>query len=208
MENTKQFTDWLKKKLNVKSDQEFKSALQKMGDKGIQDNYKQFQKENSMDNEETQEMKEGGKLSYLKCLQEYKKGGKMKSCGCGSKMKKPSKVQKAQFGAILGAAKSAFGAAKTLGSTLGSIGKIGNAIGQVSSMLQPKTNNVRMMGTQTVSTVNPAQVPGGVVTTAQTTPKLNTRSIPNVKMEDGGELEDPKLAKLKALKAKNKKVAK
>ena len=204
MENQKQFISWLYKKLNVKSEQELKSAIQKMGDKGVQEKYKEFQKEQeSLTDEDSGTSipmsKNGGKLDYIKCLEQFKKGGKMKSCGCGGKMKKGTKIPKAQFGAILGALKgaSSFGkVAKTVGDVAGTVSKVGNALQSVKSV----TN--RMMPSYNVSTVQPNEVPGNITpTTATTTPKLNQRSIPQVKMEEGGEIKkDTKLERLKNLK--------
>lgn len=182
------FLDSLSKKLGVNSDTELKSALDKMSDQEIEAEYTKFK-----DSELTNAFEKGGKFKYLKCLREFKKGGKMKKCNCGSKMDE-SKVQKALFGAILGAAKG-LGSA---GSLIGKAGKIANTISKVSSVAKPL---IGMLPSKQVGTVNPSDIPNAVTTTNPTTPGLFQRSIPAVQMEDGGEL-NPKLSKLKRLRKK------
>lgn len=87
MEDDKQqeFISWLADKLQAQDQTDLKKKLQGLGDEGIRKAYDQFTAEKS----DVQSHKDGGRLSYVKCLQAYARGGAIEAakCGCGGKMK-------------------------------------------------------------------------------------------------------------------------
>jgi hypothetical protein len=79
-----QFIQWLAQKLGVSSEQELQSALEQMGEEGIQQAMAQFQQE-SAGQQSAAAYLNGGKLDYIKNLQSFMKGGKIKDGGKDSK---------------------------------------------------------------------------------------------------------------------------
>ena len=219
-EESAKFIQYMAKKLKVNSQEELESALKSMGEEKLKEEYDNFKRE------EKPTFKTGGTLEYLKCLQSLKKGG-IVDCGCGKKMKKGSMVQKAFLGAILGGLKGVMAGAKTAGSlakgasTAMKIGKGIQTVGNVASAGQQILGAAQQfmappkpVGQQTIATtevgINPQISPSLNPVTTQTTPVLNTRSIPTLNQptqpvkpmyqEDGG-----KLKKLKDLNKLSKK---
>lgn len=77
-EQTQQaFIQWLAQKLGVSSEQELQSALEQMGEEGIQQAMAQFQQESS--GQSAAAYLHGGRLEYIKNLQSFMKGGKIKN---------------------------------------------------------------------------------------------------------------------------------
>lgn len=219
-EESVKFIQYMAKKLNVKNQAELETALTNMGEEKLKAAYDEFKSQPSY--------REGGKLDYLNCLKKFKKGGVM-GCGCGGPMKKGG-VVKAQWGAILGAAKSLGTAAKsfktgmalagTAAKGVDTLGKAGKIAGNVKSvldtgsklysgyqdMMKPKVAQpqmVQMMPTQQVP-LNP-QVPQiNNPVTATNAPILNQRSIPTINPAPGTQPVKPLYgedgAKLKKLK--------
>lgn len=70
-----QFIQWLSQKLGVQSEEELQSAIEQMGEQGVQQALQQFQQE--MGGQKAAAYLKGGKLEYLKSLQSFKKGGKL-----------------------------------------------------------------------------------------------------------------------------------
>ena len=73
-----QFIQWISEKLGVNSEQELQSALQEMGEEGIQQAMQQFTQE-MQGNQQAAAFLQGGRLDYIKSLQSLKKGGKIKN---------------------------------------------------------------------------------------------------------------------------------
>lgn len=118
------FMQWLAQKLGVQSEDQFKKAVQEMGQEGLQQAYQQFMQE--MQQKQAQKAKFGAKLNYIKGLngqcpegtemQYFKEGGtickkcvaKQKNDGkeqdsveqfkCGRKVKKAQNGVKVQKG--------------------------------------------------------------------------------------------------------------
>ena len=214
-EESAKFIQYMAKKLNVKSQAELETALTSMGEEKLKAAYEEFKSQPTY--------REGGKLDYLGCLKKFKKGGVM-DCGCGSKMKKGG-VVKAQWGAILGAAKGVMAGAKTAGtlakgaSTAMKVGKGLQTAGKVlkgandlytgyQTAMAPKPQQpqmFQMMPTQEVA-INPPVPAAYNPVRSQNTPVLNQQSIPTLNPvptkplygEDGGKLK--KLQDLKKIK--------
>lgn len=72
-----QFIQWLSQKLGVQSQEELESAVQEMGEEGIQQALQQFQQEMG-GQQQAAAFLNGGKLDYLKNLRSFKKGGVIK----------------------------------------------------------------------------------------------------------------------------------
>lgn len=75
-----QFIEWIAQKLGVSSEQELQSALEQMGEEGIQQAMTQFQQEMGGQQSAAAYL-HGGKLEYIKNLQSFMKGGKIKNGG-------------------------------------------------------------------------------------------------------------------------------
>ena len=188
-EESAKFIQYMAKKPNVKTQAELETALTSMGEEKLKAAYEEFKAQPSY--------RSGGKLDYLGCLKKFKKGGVV-DCGCGKKLKKGG-VVKAQWGAILGAAKGVMSGAKTAGAlakgastamkvgkglqTAGKVLNGANAVyGAYKSATTPTTQQpqmVQLMPTQQVA-MNPPVPAAYNPIRAQNTPTLSQQSIPTL----------------------------
>ncbi len=78
-----QFIQWIAEKLGVSTEQELQSALEQMGEQGVQEAMSQFQQEmgggQGGQPQPAAAYLKGGKLDYIKSLQQFKKGGMIKN---------------------------------------------------------------------------------------------------------------------------------
>lgn len=78
-----QFIDWLAAQLGATTEEELQSAIEEMGEEGLEQAFAQFEQELT-----AQTLREGGKLQYMQKLLSFRKGGKAKK---GKKKDCPSK---------------------------------------------------------------------------------------------------------------------
>jgi len=194
-EESAKFIQYMAKKLNAKTQAELETALTSMGEEKLKAAYEEFKSQPTY--------KKGGVI-YLECLKKFKKGGVV-NCGCGKKMDKGG-VVKAQWGAILGAAKGVFAGANTagklaqgastamkVGKGLQTAGKVIDAGKQIYGSAQQFMKPAQTMPTQQVAINPPIPSLYNPIQT-QNQPILNQRAMPTF-AEDGA-----KLKKLKDLK--------
>lgn len=84
-----QFVEWLAANLGATTEEELNSAIEQMGEEGLQQAFAQFQQEQA-----TQTLRNGGRVDYFKKLQSFRKGGK----SCKGKMKDGKAKSKTALG--------------------------------------------------------------------------------------------------------------
>src|SRR5690606_15203792 len=74
--------EWLAAQVGATTEDELNSAVEQMGEEGLQQAFQQFQQEQS-----TQALKQGGRIAYMQKLIAFRKGGKGPSTPNSTKAK-------------------------------------------------------------------------------------------------------------------------